>query len=269
MNQLVSVLIPVYNRELFIAKTIESAINQSYKNIEIIVVDNASTDGTWQIMELYAELDKRIRIFRNPENIGPVLNWKKCIELARGQYAKILFSDDTMSVNFIDKSLTILSNNSDIAFVFCRIELLNQEGVRSEIEISKSALYLIKTKRYLRSKIFGIREYPNSPGSAFFRLNDLKENLLIEIPNNKNLVFSKYGAGNDLLIFLLTALRYRYVAYTNDTSVTFVGHLKSFSTYLNLSEYYFEAKKNFCSSNNFVFFHFLLSIVGFFRNMFK
>ena len=88
---LVSILIPVYNRETLIEDTVQSALNQTYPNIEIIVVDNKSTDRTWDILEKLANRDSRIKIFQNKTNIGPVRNWKRCIDNASGKYGKILW----------------------------------------------------------------------------------------------------------------------------------------------------------------------------------
>ena len=81
-KKLVSILVPVYNRENLIEETVNSGLSQTYENIEIIIVDNQSTDGTWKILEKLASQDKRIKIFQNNTNIGPVRNWKRCIDEA-------------------------------------------------------------------------------------------------------------------------------------------------------------------------------------------
>ena len=87
---LASILIPVYNRAGLIEATIRSALAQSYDPIEVVVVDNASTDATWEVLQRLALEDPRLRIFRNETNLGPVRNWRACAEHARGHYAKIL-----------------------------------------------------------------------------------------------------------------------------------------------------------------------------------
>ena len=110
-NPLVSILIPVYNREELIIKSIDSSLKQTYNNIEIIIVDNCSKDNTWKLLQDYAKKDKRIKVFRNDKNIGPVLNWKRCLEEAKGEYAKLLFSDDLISDNFIKNSLSVFDKN--------------------------------------------------------------------------------------------------------------------------------------------------------------
>ncbi|MFK2298794.1 glycosyltransferase family 2 protein [Bacteroides fragilis] len=102
-NPLVSIVIPTYNREQYIEDAIKSAINQTYRNIEIIIVDNCSTDSTWDILNRWAERDERIKVFRNKMNIGPVLNWNECFEHTSGDFIKILWSDDWMAIDFIEK----------------------------------------------------------------------------------------------------------------------------------------------------------------------
>lgn len=73
---LVSIIIPVFNRDSLVIDAIDSALNQTYKNIEIIVIDNKSLDNTWTNIQKYKQ-DKCIRLFQNTINIGPVLNWKR------------------------------------------------------------------------------------------------------------------------------------------------------------------------------------------------
>ena len=63
MSELVSVITPIYNSEKYISKTINSVINQSYKNLEIILVDDGSTDKTYEILKKYSKMDKRIKLF--------------------------------------------------------------------------------------------------------------------------------------------------------------------------------------------------------------
>ena len=77
MKPKISVIIPTYNREDFIADCIESAINQDYPNLEIIVVDNNSIDRTFEIANAYSYVYKNIKVFKNNENLGPVKNWFK------------------------------------------------------------------------------------------------------------------------------------------------------------------------------------------------
>ena len=243
---MVSILIPVYNRESIISETISSAMNQTYKNIEIIVCDNASTDGTWNILEEYAQKDSRIKIFRNEENLGPVMNWKRCLDNATGEYGKILWSDDMISETFIEHTLPLFDD--DTAFVLSGVRLFfsDPKVAFKESAFQKKGVYSVD--EYLKDVlIYDRKGFPVSPGCALFRLDDLKKSFLIEIPNNENLEFKTSGAGNDLLFSLLTAVRYKNIKTVGTIESFYRCHENSL-TMFNLSkiviyyawaEYYF------------------------------
>ncbi len=224
----VSILIPVYNRKNLIEETIKSALNQTYKNVEIIIVDNKSTDGTYEILKKYAEKYENIKLYRNKENIGPVRNWMKCIEYATGKYGKILWSDDMIAPEFLEKTLPFLENNEDVGFVFTGTEIFFS-GTNRKVDtyfIGETGIYDIN--KYIEGVLFG-GNYPVSPGCALFRLKDLKENLIINIPNKIKSDFSMHAIGNDLLIYLLTAKNYTKFAFINEKLAFFRAHDDSIS----------------------------------------
>ena len=101
----VSIGIPVYNRVNLIEETINSALNQSYKNIEIIICDNNSIDGTWELLQKIVKKDPRIKIFRNKENLGAVKNWKEVYKNATGDFFHMLWSDDIILPKFIESAI--------------------------------------------------------------------------------------------------------------------------------------------------------------------
>ena len=227
---LVSILIPVYNRELMIEECINSALNQTYKNIEIIVVDNDSNDNTYQICKHLASKYKEIKLHKNVSNIGPVKNWKKAIDLAKGRYAKILFSDDIIFPEFIEKTIELINN--DTAFVF--------SSVLSGPTIDNSKLLYHYPKKKLSENYFSSDFYIKkalfdfgalvSPGAALFRLSDLKDSYVEDIPSPTLKKFWTHGAGTDLLFFLLTALKYKKVGYVSRPFAFFREHLGSTTT---------------------------------------
>ncbi len=247
MNEyLVSILIPVYNREKFIEQTVKSAISQTYKNIEIIIVDNKSTDKTWDLLKELVSQDKRIKIFQNETNIGPVKNWQKCINYAKGEYSKILWSDDLISNDFIEKTISFIKNKK-VGFVFTKTVIFWEElnKTSSAYSIGKTGIY--KSDNYINGVLFGY-DYPVSPGCALFRTEDLKKNLYINIPNKCNSDFSMHAIGNDLLIFLLTANKYKYYAFVNEklsffraheNSITIQSNIGTLKLYYNLAATYF------------------------------
>ncbi|MBE3605368.1 glycosyltransferase family 2 protein [Campylobacter sp. RM13119] len=231
MNKLVSILIPVYNREGLIEETIKSAIGQTYKDIEVIVVDNKSTDKTWKVLQKIASKDERIKIFQNESNLGPVRNWKRCIDEASGEYAKILWSDDLISPEFIAKTIYFLESK-DVGFVFTGTEIFLDETGEKALSylIGESGVY--ESEKYINGVLFD-GGYPVSPGCSIFRLNDLKDSLLVDIPNKARSDFSMHAIGNDLLIFLLIADKYKKFAFVNEILSFFRAHKGSISIQSN------------------------------------
>jgi len=93
-NPFFSVAIPSYNRLFFLKEAVDSVLNQTFKDFELVIVDDYSTDGVWEYIKTIN--DPRIRAFRNEKNIGIVPNWRRCIEKAKGRWFKFLMSDDLM-----------------------------------------------------------------------------------------------------------------------------------------------------------------------------
>lgn len=243
---LVSILIPVYNRLNLVEETICSAINQTYKNIEIVIVDNFSTDGTWELLQEIAKKDRRIRIFQNSKNIGPVKNWKRCIDEAKGVYSKILFSDDLISDNFIEETVLHLKDN--VAFVLSGIKVFGED--KNYTFDNFNGLSEISTQNYFENILLLDKyHFSVSPGCALFRTNDLINSLEIDISNPLGLDFNKYGAGNDVLLFLNTAKNYPLIKIVNKTSSFFRSHPESFSVRNRLNIYYEYAKFYFISNH--------------------
>ncbi|PSR52056.1 hypothetical protein AHMF7605_00240 [Adhaeribacter arboris] len=105
MVDLVTVCIPVYNGEKYLRECLLTVLNQTYKAIEIVVVDDGSTDNSVNIINEFQEIDTRIKLFINEQNLGLVKNWQKCIELAKGEWIKFIFQDDFLSSDCIEKML--------------------------------------------------------------------------------------------------------------------------------------------------------------------
>ncbi len=211
---MVSVLIPVYNREDFIGACVESALAQTWNNLEVVIVDNCSTDRTWEICQTLAARDCRIRIFRNDSNIGPVGNWKRCIDEARGDLGKILFSDDLMAPAFLEKTVPFL-DDPKVGLV------LTAADIEGRIEYAWGGRNG-KVSRWLCLRDMMINgPLPVSPCAGLFRMVDLRRNLFID--------FGRDGIGPDLLLLLLTAASYPFVAHLAEPLVIFRDHRGSIS----------------------------------------
>ncbi len=226
----VSILIPVYNREKFIKECIESALAQTYRNIEIVIVDNASTDTTWDVINNYTQKDIRIKAFRNNKNIGPVKNWLACLEKATGLYTKILWSDDLIHPLYLEQLVPYL-DDSEIGFVFSSVKVFETNPKETNSEIyQQNSTGIYNTNKYIEGALLNIGDFPVSPGCALFRTVDVKKNLLLDIPNKVNSNFPMHAIGNDLLLFLLTAKEYQNFAIVCEPLSYFRSHNGSITT---------------------------------------
>jgi len=135
MNQpKVSVCIPTYNYGRYIAEAIESVLCQSFADFEILVVDDASTDSTEEILRSFAAQDSRVRYIRHEVNTGMVENWNYCLHEARGEYIKFLFADDYFeSRELLEQMVSILDSDDSISLVGCARKFFNSTLGRSEI----------------------------------------------------------------------------------------------------------------------------------------
>lgn len=121
MNKLVSVIIPIYNREKFLKKCIDSVLNQTYSNLEIILVDDCSTDSSVDICEEFKEKDNRIKIFRNKTNQGVAYSRNVGVSMATGEYLIFVDSDDFITKYYVEFLLKLaIVNNSEM--VQCKIK---------------------------------------------------------------------------------------------------------------------------------------------------
>jgi glycosyltransferase involved in cell wall biosynthesis len=107
-KDLVSVIVPIYNLSKYLIPCIESIINQSYTNIEIILVDDCSTDDSYFIMKAYAELDSRIKLLQNDKNSGISVARNNGMAIAKGKYIAFVDGDDWVHVSYIKTMLLVL-----------------------------------------------------------------------------------------------------------------------------------------------------------------
>lgn len=119
----VSIAIPVYNGAKTIRASIDSALAQTYDRLEIVIVDNSSTDDTVEIVKGYD--DPRIRLHRNPTNIGFHRNHSRSFELSRCEFVKPLHADDRLLPHCVERMVALFDENEPVALVFAprRIEL--------------------------------------------------------------------------------------------------------------------------------------------------
>lgn len=124
----VSVGMPVYNAEKYLDAAVESVLSQTFSDLEIILSDNASTDGTQDLCEQYTRLDRRIRYFRNKTNIGAGDNHRRVLDLARGKYFKWQSRDDLCAPTFVEKCIQVLEADPGVVLCHSLTTLIDEDG---------------------------------------------------------------------------------------------------------------------------------------------
>jgi len=116
----VSICIPTYNYCQYLPDALDSALTQEFTDLEIVVVDNCSNDGTPELVESYGRKDSRIVFHRNSRNLGMAANFNRSVELARGKYVKFLCADDVLEKDCVRKMVDVLDSQPDVTLVACR-----------------------------------------------------------------------------------------------------------------------------------------------------
>lgn len=125
---LVSICIPIYNGALFLEEALNSAINQTYPNLEIIVSDDNSTDNSLEIIESFkSKTSILIYIYNHvPNGIGS--NWNNCVKYANGDYIKFLFQDDLIHSHCVEKMIELAVADKNVGMVYCKRTILHDSN---------------------------------------------------------------------------------------------------------------------------------------------
>lgn len=126
-EELVSIITPMYNAEKYIAQTIESVQKQSYQNWEMLIIDDASTDKSEEIVKKYSGRDKRIKYHRQNKNCGIANARNTAIKMAQGTYLAFLDSDDMWKNDKLEKQIQYMQKE-DIAFCYSACEIVDSGG---------------------------------------------------------------------------------------------------------------------------------------------
>jgi len=178
----VSVCIDVHNYDAFLPDAIESVLQQDFGDFEIIIVDDASQDRSFEIARSYAARDQRVIARQNSGNLGMVKNRNACLRLAQGEYVKFLHADDFLCRNdALEKLVSILDGNAGISLVACAMQVLDSSAKKSRrwsfFEEGKPVTGTTVITRCLRER----RNLVGSPSATMFRrdrgLRGFDENL--------------------------------------------------------------------------------------------
>lgn len=145
MSPKVSVLMPNYNCEKYLAKAVESILNQSFTDFEFIIIDDCSTDGSWEIIQDYTKRDTRILAVRNKINLGISWNRNKLLELAKGKYIVWQDSDDISYSYRIQKQFDYMESHPEVWICWWGLQFFNEKGNGSKRLYAESDIEIRKT----------------------------------------------------------------------------------------------------------------------------
>lgn len=124
----ITVAIPVFNRAHLVGQTIESVLNQSFQDYDLLVVDDASSDNTVEVVKNYVNHDPRIKLIVNEKNLGLTRNWNRCLELAQGPLVQILLSDDVIDSGYLDKVSKVFEQYPTVGIVAASCRYIDAES---------------------------------------------------------------------------------------------------------------------------------------------
>lgn len=204
---MISVGIPVYNGEKQIRNVIESVLNQTYQNWEIIISDNASTDKTVKICEEFTQKDERIKLFVQQKNNGPYWNYNFVMEKSVGKYFVWFAIDDIHEVTFLEKNFNELENDNEIVASISNVEYF---GVNIKDVFKNSAFQNLKNKfkyrfnkRTKHDQVFPTVGKYEDRATLYLRMD--RSTALYSLFRNsiiKECFITKPFAGSDLAIIL-------------------------------------------------------------------
>ena len=193
---LVSVLMTSYNREKYIAEAIESVMASTYNDFELLIVDDASIDGTVRIAMSYVEKDSRIKLFINDQNIGQFANRNKAASLSSSKYIKYLDSDDKIEADGLEIMVNSMEKYPEVALGICH----TVEKTGAEFP------FIIESVNAYRKHFFGGGLLFTGPSGLIFRKDRFDE------VNG----FEEYGMPSDNHLSLKLAGRFPILALPPD-----------------------------------------------------
>lgn len=222
-EQLVTIVIPTYNRKNMLKKSLESAINQTYANLEILISDNHSTDGTEELCQEYLKKDSRIKYFRHLENIGMTNNNNFIHKKVSGEFFVILCDDDWLDTDYVKKCLDYINTHDGYVLV-TPTTFLHDENYMLIKKCSGEKLdYKNKKDRFI--KYIKLMKLENYLATGLFKTSIAKEiweleGLLQKDRFAEDWVFMlKYAAAGKIKLLSTT----HYHKLNNGNSTTFEG----------------------------------------------
>lgn len=167
---LVSVCIPAYNNADTIIETIQSVLAQTYRQLELIVVDDRSSDNTWQIVQQFRQEtgDERLLVYQNDKNLGMAGNWNRCMELCRGDYIKLLCADDLIHETLLEREVAVMEEHPEVNLVQTDTRFVDMNGRTTGFYRRYHKSGVVDGKKACRFSVF-TRDYLGAPLANLIR----------------------------------------------------------------------------------------------------
>ena len=208
MKNGISIIIPCYNTEKYLDKCIESIMNQTYQNFEIILVDDCSTDGTWDLINKYTKKNAKIRSIKNRKNSGAGFSRNAAIKIAEYDYISFIDSDDYIQDNFYESLYNnMIKNNADVSV--CDINVRYENGKYPDVR-SQACTEIDDKLSYINNGLAA------SPCNKLF-----KKEFLIKYPFAENIM------NEDIPTVLAILMSAKKITYANDTFYNYIQRISS------------------------------------------
>ncbi len=179
----ITVAMPVYNGAVYVHLAIQSVLDQTYSDFELLIVDNCSTDGTSDIVKTFS--DPRIRLHINSTNLGMVGNWNRSVELATGEYIKFLSHDDLLDSTCLEEQIAgfLDHKQENIGIVTCKKRVINESGKKVMPGLGlRGKSRLISGRVAIRKSIRSARNIIGEPSVVLIKTKVLKASGVFELP---------------------------------------------------------------------------------------
>lgn len=164
----ISVLLPTYNYAHYLDQTIPSVLNQTFKEFELIIVDNHSTDNTTEVVKKYLN-DPRVCYYRNEKNLGLVGNWNRCLQYPSTEYIKFICADDMIHPEMLAKFYEIMERYPSVNLITCNKQLFDGQPWLVELPLT----HLQDGKKVIFNTMRS-KSWIGEPTSVMFRKSNLK-----------------------------------------------------------------------------------------------
>lgn len=164
---LVSVCLPVFNGEHYLAEAVRSILAQTHRNFELLIFDDASTDASWPLLNTFH--DPRLVLHRNDRNRGPERNWNQAMAAAKGRYIKLFHQDDLLAPDCLARQVEALEGAPEAVLTFCSRNIIRSNGTRLMSRAASWPEGLIAAPDLVRECVKAGTNLIGEPSAVLFR----------------------------------------------------------------------------------------------------